>query len=116
MAAEGTIDLMGRTLRWSSPRIKDLIEFENIVGPLIGGNHIDTQAGRAYAALICLREHQPEITIGQIHDLRADEAARLAPMIMEAIPFWGSAPASTPSSALAPSDSTGLPPSPAESG
>ena len=117
MATGGTIELMGRTLTWSSPRVTDLIEFEKKIGPLIGTNHIDTMAGRAYAALICLREHHPEITIAQIHDLRADDAVKLSAMIMEAIPFWGSAqPAdSTKSPAPAPSDSIGAPAPPDES-
>lgn len=107
--AEGTIELMGRTLTWSSPRMKDLIEFETIIGPLIGANHIDSMAGRAYAALICLREHHSDITIGQLHNMRADDAAKLSGMIMAAIPFWGSPQTedSKESSTPAPTDSTG---------
>jgi hypothetical protein len=120
--AEGAIVLGGKQYTWSSPRIRDLEEFESIVGPILNVENINSMRGRAYLTLLCLRQHHPDLSLGTIEDLDAGDASRFWGMISQAIPFWGTVALPNPSpggsaadsSEPAPSNSTGPPASPGE--
>ena len=88
MAATGTIEIDGKKYAWTSPTLADLEEFENQVGPIVDMKAVNSIRGRAYLAFLCLREKQPNITLGVIRSWPAEVYNEVWPAIVKAIPLW----------------------------
>jgi len=99
MAAEGTTTIGGKQYRWTSPTIKDIMEFEQTTGLLlIDERSFNSARGRAYLGELCLRKHHPEITAGIILGWPAADLVEIWDMISEAIPIFTVSPAAEPRS------------------
>jgi len=105
MPSTGTIEIGGKQYRWTSPTIKDIMEFEQTTGLLlIDQRSFNSARGRAYLAELCLRKHHPEITAGIILGWPAADLLEIWDMISEAIPIFTVSPGTKRPPAPPPAD------------
>ena len=87
----GTFAIDGKTLTWESPQLRDIEQFEVLVGPIVDLRVVNSVKGRVHLARICFHKHHPEITAGVIGSWPASAFARLWDEVIEpAIPLWES--------------------------
>jgi len=85
----GTFAIDGKTLTWESPQLRDIEQFEVLVGPIVDLRVVNSVKGRVHLARICFHKHHPEITAGVIGSWPASAFARLWDEVIEpAIPLW----------------------------
>ena len=89
MTISGQILVEDTEYTWTSPTLADLEEFEAQVGYITDVQVVNSVKGRAYLAYLCLREKQPELTLGVVRGWRGGVWGGLWEMIKQAIPLFG---------------------------
>lgn len=89
MLSEGIIEINGKSYTWTSPTLADLDGFETAIGPIVDVDKVNSVRGRAYLAHLCLRERQPELTLGVVRGWHGGVWGDLWRMIKQAVPLFG---------------------------
>lgn len=112
MAATGSIEIEGKSYTWTSPRLRDLMQFEGIHGSISDPAVVNSVKGRCGLMEICLREKHPEITLGLISDWPADAWNTIWDVIRQALPLWAGSPPAAGSPEISAPPSSGSPDGP----
>jgi len=88
MAATGKATILGQGYTWTSPRLKDIEQFEAEVGPITDLAIVNSVRGRVQLIHLCLREKHPELTIGVIGSWPVAAYSEMFALITQAIPLW----------------------------